>query len=89
MLKIENVTKKLGTQVVLDNCSLEIKDGSVFGLIGPNGAGKSTLLRCIAVSYTHLDVYKRQASSFIMILGGTWQLKIRPQIVLTASVRSR
>ena len=52
MLKIENVTKKLGTQVVLDNCSLEIKDGSVFGLIGPNGAGKSTLLRCIA------DIYK-------------------------------
>ena len=33
--EIENVTKKLGTQVVLDNCSLEIKDGSVFGLIGP------------------------------------------------------
>ena len=31
MLKIENVTKKLGTQVVLDNCSLEIKDGSVIG----------------------------------------------------------
>lgn len=57
MLKIENVTKKLGTQVVLDNCSLEIKEGSVFGLIGPNGAGKSTLLRCIA------DIYKCDAGT--------------------------
>lgn len=60
MLKIENVTKRLGSQIVLDKCSLEIKDGSVFGLIGPNGAGKSTLLRCIA------DIYKCDEGSITM-----------------------
>ncbi len=52
MLRINNVTKQLGKNIVLDHCTLEVKEGSVFGLIGPNGAGKSTLLRCIA------DVYR-------------------------------
>ena len=51
MLKIENVSKKLGDNNVLDNLSLTINDGSVFGLVGINGAGKSTLLRCIAGIY--------------------------------------
>ena len=51
MLKIENVNKKLGNKIVLDNLSLTINDGSVFGLVGINGAGKSTLLRCIAGIY--------------------------------------
>ena len=51
MLKIENVSKKLGDKVVLENCSLSVQNGSVMGLIGPNGAGKSTLLRCICDVY--------------------------------------
>ena len=51
MLKIENISKKLGNKIVLDNLSLTINDGSVFGLVGINGAGKSTLLRCIAGIY--------------------------------------
>ncbi len=51
MLKIENINKNLGNKIVLDNLSLTINDGSVFGLVGINGAGKSTLLRCIAGIY--------------------------------------
>ena len=60
MLKIENVSKKLGNKTVLDNCSLTLEKGSVLGLIGPNGAGKSTLLRCIS------DVYQVDSGMITM-----------------------
>lgn len=51
MLRIMNLVKSFGDKRVLDNLSIEIEDGSVFGLIGINGAGKSTLLRCISGVY--------------------------------------
>lgn len=51
MLKINHVSKKFDTQIVLNDIDLEIEDGVIFGLIGPNGAGKSTLLRIIAGVY--------------------------------------
>ena len=52
MLKIEHISKKLSNNLVLDDLSLTINSGSVFGLVGINGAGKSTLLRCIAGIYS-------------------------------------
>lgn len=51
VLKLKNVTKKLGNKLVLNNCNLEVPKGSILGIIGVNGAGKSTLLRCIAGVY--------------------------------------
>lgn len=51
VLKLKDVTKKLGNKLVLNNCNLEVPKGSILGIIGVNGAGKSTLLRCIAGVY--------------------------------------
>lgn len=47
MLRIENLTKYYGNIRGVENLSLELKDGEIFGFIGPNGAGKSTTIKCI------------------------------------------
>ena len=47
IIEIKNVSKSFGEKVALDNVSLDIPEGSIFGLLGPNGAGKSTLIRII------------------------------------------
>lgn len=47
MVKLENVTKRFGSRVVVDNISLEVGQGELFGLLGPNGAGKTTTINMI------------------------------------------
>ncbi len=47
MLKIENLTKYYGNIRGVEDLSLELRDGEIFGFIGPNGAGKSTTIKCI------------------------------------------
>ena len=47
IVEIKNVSKNFGEKVALDNVTLEIPEGKIFGLLGPNGAGKSTLIRII------------------------------------------
>jgi ABC-2 type transport system ATP-binding protein len=48
MIKIEHINKRYRTVEALQDFSLEIPQGSIYGLIGPNGAGKTTLLRILA-----------------------------------------
>ncbi|WIV11511.1 ABC transporter ATP-binding protein [Proteiniborus sp. MB09-C3] len=48
MIRIENLTKQYGRFTAVDNLSLEIKEGEIFGFVGPNGAGKTTTLKMIA-----------------------------------------
>ena len=47
LITVENITKKYSEHTALDNVSLSIPEGSIYGLLGPNGAGKTTLLRII------------------------------------------
>jgi ABC-type multidrug transport system ATPase subunit len=47
-IRLSHVTKKFGVKVAVEDVSLKIKMGSVFGLIGPNGAGKTTTFSMLA-----------------------------------------
>jgi ABC-type multidrug transport system ATPase subunit len=47
MITIQNINKSYGSVQALQNISLEINNGELFGLIGPDGAGKSTLMRIL------------------------------------------
>ena len=54
ILSIDSVSKHYGNFTALNNVSLNIREGSIFGLLGPNGAGKTTLIRIIN-QITHPD----------------------------------
>ncbi|WP_443694066.1 methionine ABC transporter ATP-binding protein [Pseudomonas sp.] len=64
MIVVEGVSKTYadGQPAALDNVSLQIADGSIFGIVGRSGAGKSTLLRC-------LNLLERPTSGRILIDG--------------------
>ena len=47
IIRVENVTKTFGEKVAIEDISLSIPEGKIFGLLGPNGAGKTTLIRII------------------------------------------
>ncbi len=47
MLRIDNLTKKFGNNVIIDGISESIKKGEKIVIIGPSGGGKSTFLRCL------------------------------------------
>ncbi len=46
-IKVENLVKKYGDLVAVNDLNLEIKEGEIFGLLGPNGSGKTTTINCI------------------------------------------
>jgi ABC-type multidrug transport system ATPase subunit len=58
ILTIQNLTKQYGNRVVLNNLSLEIEKGSVYGLLGPNGSGKTTTLSIL------LDIIPQNAGTY-------------------------
>ena len=51
MLEMKNVTKTFGTFKALDDLTLTVPQGAVYGLVGPNGAGKSTAIRHLTGVY--------------------------------------
>ena len=51
---IENATKKFGTQTVLNNVSLTLEDGKIYGFVGQNGCGKTVLFKSIC-GFIYLD----------------------------------
>ena len=52
MIKTENLTKKFGSTLSLDNVSIELKKNDAIALMGPNGAGKTTFIRLL-LGYYH------------------------------------
>ena len=51
MLEMKNVTKTFGGFKALDDLSMRVPKGAIYGLVGPNGAGKSTAIRCLLGVY--------------------------------------
>jgi ABC-2 type transport system ATP-binding protein len=47
MIKTENLTKKFNTTLAVDNLTIQVDEGEVFGFLGPNGAGKTTTVRML------------------------------------------
>ncbi|PDZ72155.1 ABC transporter ATP-binding protein [Bacillus pseudomycoides] len=45
IVRVEQLTKRIGSKTLVENISFEVKKGEVVGLLGPNGAGKTTLMR--------------------------------------------
>ena len=77
VLSVNHVVKTFGAKRAVDDATLDVMPGDIFGFVGHNGAGKTTLIRSIAVSYTHLDVYKRQARHHV---GGCRRGTLRPAL---------
>jgi ABC-2 type transport system ATP-binding protein len=47
MLELTNITKRYNRKLAIEEISLHLKQGEIFGLLGPNGAGKTTIIRII------------------------------------------
>ena len=60
MLEMKHVTKVFGDFKALDDLTMTVPKGAIYGLVGPNGAGKSTAIRCL------LGVYRPEAGEVNM-----------------------
>lgn len=77
-LKIENLKKSYGTNVILKGVSLDIESGSFISLLGPSGSGKTTILRCIAGLET-ADAESGEMKLGETVLSGPGQRPVAPE----------
>ncbi len=78
LLAVENVTRRFGGIVALDDVSLALDEGEIGGLIGPNGAGKTTLFNVVTRLYG--------ADSGRVVFDGKDLLRTRPYRVIRSGV---
>ena len=55
VIKTNNLVKKYGQNLILDNVTITVKQGQIYGLVGNNGAGKTTLFRILSGQSYHSD----------------------------------
>ena len=72
ILDIKNITKNYGKKIVVDNVSLNVKQGEIVGLLGPNGAGKTTSFYIIVglIKPKSGDIYinKQNITKFLSLI---------------------
>src|SRR5262249_34784194 len=62
-IQVDNITKRYGDHIAVDNLSFEVRRGEIFSMLGPNGAGKTSTIRMI------LDIIKPDSGT-LQVLGG-------------------
>ena len=62
MIKVKNLSKSFNNQLVLDNISIEIKEGDFISIVGPSGAGKTTFLNILGT----IDEYDKNPKTSIL-----------------------
>ena len=86
MITVENLTKSFtshtGSVVALDDITLDVPEGALYGLVGPTGSGKSTLARCVALQERPDRGAIRVDGTNLMALGNTQLRQARRQIAL-------
>src|SRR5918999_855682 len=78
LLSVENVTRRFGGIVALDNVSFDVAEGEIVGLIGPNGAGKTTAFNVISRLY--------KPTSGRVVFDGTDLLGVPPHRVIRQGI---
>jgi ABC-2 type transport system ATP-binding protein len=73
VIELRNVRKSFDSFVAVNDLSLEVKGGSIFGLLGPNGAGKTTSIRMI------LDIFAPDSGE-VLVLGDHASSKIQQRV---------
>ena len=78
MLEMNNVTKTFGASKALDELSMHVPKGAVYGLVGPNGAGKTTIFNCVTQFYkpTSGNVFYRDRFGSIVEIGQNMGMNI-------------
>jgi D-methionine transport system ATP-binding protein len=83
VITVENLTKSYtGPVVALDDITLDVQEGALYGVVGPSGAGKSTLARCVALQERPDRGAIRVGGTNLMALGSTQLRQARRQIAL-------
>ncbi len=72
-IRLDSVTKRFGVHTAVDQLSLDVPGGTIYGFLGPNGAGKTTTLRMITGILT-------PDSGSLIVLGGHDPLEVRDRI---------
>jgi D-methionine transport system ATP-binding protein len=82
MITVENVTKSFAGHIALDDITLDVPEGALYGVVGPTGAGKSTLAKCVALQERPDRGAIRVGGTNLMALGSSQLRLARRQIAL-------